>query len=413
MATKNNLHLLSPLGFRATGVYAGIKTRHSNDIGLLIADTPCTAAAVFTTNRVYAAPVKIGRQHVKAGSLRGIIVNSGCANACTGQQGEKDALEMCQLAAKLTSTKADRLKPTDFLPSSTGVIGHLLPMTKIRHGITAASGVLGDSSEHALMFGEAILTTDTRRKAASAQFAIGKRIVTLAGVAKGAGMIGPRMSLAGPPQATLLSYLTTDAHISAPLLRKLFQAAADDSYNAMTIDDHCSTNDTALILASGLSGASINTPATIKKFAAALNEVTRSLAYQIAADGEGATKVVRVVVTGAKNDAAAKAMARSIANSPLVKCAFHGNDPNWGRIVSAAGMAGVPFNPDKATLTLAGTKVFAKGRPLPFDADKVSKAMAAPEVTAELTCAAGTGKSTIYTCDFSKEYVTINADYHT
>lgn len=408
-----DLHLLSPLGFRAGGVYAGIKTRHANDIGLLIAESNATAAAVFTTNRVFAAPVKVGRAHVKAGKLRGVVMNSGCANACTGKQGERDALEMCKLAAISAGGSAK-----DWLPSSTGIIGHLLPMEKVRGGIYQCSAVLGNSSEHALMFGEAIMTTDTRRKHAAVSFKVGKQVVTVAGVSKGAGMIGPRMSLAGPPgvkggQATLLAYLTTDAKISAAALRKVLAGATDESFNALTIDDHCSTNDTCCMLASGMSHADTSRGAALASFTKAVNEVTRSLAYQVAADGEGATKVFRVVVKGAKTDAAARAMASRIANSPLVKCAIHGNDPNWGRIVSAAGMAGVPFDPDKSTLTLAGTKVYAKGTPVKFNADAVSKAMAAAEVTAELNCGSGKGSFIMYTCDFSKEYVTINADYHT
>jgi len=190
-------------------------------------------------------------------------------------------------------------------------------------------------------------------------------------------------------------------------------ASADASFNSVIVDDHASTNDTALILANGASGAKLNTPAAVKAFTAALNEVSQSLAYQIAADGEGATKVVKIVVKGAKSEFDAKAMARSIANSPLVKCAMHGNDPNWGRIVSAAGYANVPFDPDRATLKLQGTVVFKSGQPVPFDAEKVSADLRAPEVIAELTCKLGKSDATVWTCDLSKDYVTINADYHT
>jgi glutamate N-acetyltransferase/amino-acid N-acetyltransferase len=225
-------------------------------------------------------------------------------------------------------------------------------------------------------------------------------------------MIGPRMSLAGP-HATMLAYLTTDAAVASPLLRKLLAASCDRSFNAVTVDDHTSTNDTACILASGASGAKVTSPKDVKALAAALDEVCKSLAYQIAADGEGATKVVIVNVRNAKTPAAANAMARAIANSPLVKCAMHGNDPNWGRIVSAAGLAGAPFDPDKCQLTLQRTLVFRAGRPIPFDPNGVSEAMKSPEVTIDLDCRAGKGSATIWTCDLSKEYVTINADYHT
>ena len=432
----SQLHLLSPVGFRAAGVYAGIKSRRANDVGVLVCDTIATAAAVFTTNKVFAAPVKIGREHVRSGKLRAIIVNSGNANACTGERGERDALRMCSLTAELVGCRAK-----DVLPSSTGVIGHFLPMEKVESGIRDAAGGMGTSRDYALAFGDAILTTDTKRKAASAVVRVGKNVVTLAGVCKGSGMIGPRMSLDGVPagthggaagfgdgarrgkralHATMLAYLTTDAAVSAPVLRKLLASASDASFNAVTVDDHTSTNDTAVILASGTSGASIASRGDAAKFAAALDEVCQSLAYQIAADGEGATKTVVVKVRGAATGSrgaggtqAAMSMARAIANSPLVKCAMHGNDPNWGRIVSAAGLAGVPFDPERCVLTLAGTVVFRAGRPVAFDPGKVSAALAAKEVVVDLDCRMGSGAATVWTCDLSKEYVSINADYHT
>jgi glutamate N-acetyltransferase/amino-acid N-acetyltransferase len=280
-------------------------------------------------------------------------------------------------------------------------------MDKIESGIAGAFEYLGDSEEHALRFGDAILTTDKKRKTAAESIRIGRDKIVIAGACKGSGMIGPRM------HATMLAYLTTDAAVAPPLLRKLLQLSSDSSFNAVTVDDHMSTNDTACILASGASGASVRSSADVKKFAAALDEVCQSLAYQIAADGEGATKVVRIHVTGAKTDAAAKAIARAIANSPLVKCAMHGNDPNWGRIVSAAGLAGVPFDPDKAVLKLQSTTVFRKGTPVPFDEQRVSQSLAAPKVKVELACNLGRSAATCWTCDLSKEYVTINADYHT
>jgi glutamate N-acetyltransferase / amino-acid N-acetyltransferase len=405
-------HLLSPLGFRAAGVYAGIKSKQNPDVGLLVCDTRATAAAVFTTNKVFAAPVKVGREHIASGRLRGIVVNAGNANACTGRQGEKDARRMCALAAGRIGAEA-----AEFLPSSTGIIGHLLPMQKVEWGIRAAAAALGNSEEHALQFGAAILTTDLTRKAAATEFKIGRQTVRLAGVCKGSGMIGPRMSLAGPGKfkglhATMLAYLTTDGMISASVLRRLLQTASDASFNAVTVDDHTSTNDTACILASGKS-ARIDSPSSIKRFAVALNEVCQELAFQIAADGEGATKVVAITVNGAKDERSARIMARAIANSPLVKCAMHGNDPNWGRIVSAAGMTGVAFDPDRCTLNLQGTIVFRAGQPVQFDAAKVSRALNAKEVKVELECRLGKAEATCWTCDLSKDYVTINADYHT
>ena len=398
------LHLLSPAGFRAGAVYAGIKTKQTPDVGLLLCDITATAAAVFTTNKVFAAPVKIGREHIAGGKLRGIVVNAGNANACTGRQGEKDADRMCDLAAQVAGCD-----PKLILPSSTGIIGRLMPMEKIEIGIRGAGANLGKSEAHSLAFGAAILTTDLKRKTAAAVVKIGRKTVTIAGVCKGSGMIGPRMAL----HATMLAYLTTDAAIPAALLRKLLAAASESSFNAVTVDDHTSTNDTACIMASGLSGVKIDSPAAIKSFTAALNQVCQSLAYQIAADGEGATKVVTITVRQATSSAAAKAMARAIANSPLVKCAMHGNDPNWGRIVSAAGLAGVPFDPDRSTLTLQGTVVFRAGQPVKFDAEKVSASLNVPEVKVDLACKLGKADATCWTCDLSKDYVTINADYHT
>jgi glutamate N-acetyltransferase/amino-acid N-acetyltransferase len=221
-------------------------------------------------------------------------------------------------------------------------------------------------------------------------------------------MIGPRLGL----HATMLAYLTTDARMSPGLLRRLLFAAAEGSFNAVTVDDHCSTNDTLAIMASGL-GAAIATPKAIGIFSAVLNEVSQSLARQIAADGEGATKIVRVDVRGARSAADAKAMARAIANSPLVKCAMHGNDPNWGRIVSAAGMCGADFNPEKSVLRLQGKIVFRGGQPVAFDAAAVSRALDKKEVLVDLACGLGKSSSTVWTCDLSRDYVTINADYHT
>jgi glutamate N-acetyltransferase / amino-acid N-acetyltransferase len=311
---------------------------------------------------------------------------------------------MCALAAQLTDSDTKL-----FLPSSTGIIGHLLPMDRVLAGVRGAAADLGESEEHALAFTDAILTTDTVRKFASATLRLGGKKVTLTGVCKGAGMIGPKMTV---PQATMLSYLLTDAEIPSKLLRKLLQQAVEKSFNNVTIDNHMSTNDTAVLLASGASDADV-TPANAAKFLGALDEVTQSLAKQIAADGEGATKTVTVRVRAAASDKDARAIARAIADSPLVKCALHGNDPNWGRIVSAAGMCGAKFAPEKAKLTLAGTPVYKAGRPLAFDAPKVSAAMAGKQLLIDLHCAAGEGEATVWTCDFSKEYVTINADYHT
>ena len=405
-----DLHLLSPAGFRAAGVYAGIKTKQAPDVGLLVCDAPSpTAAAVFTTNKVFAAPVKIGREHLaeSAGRIRAVVVNAGNANACTGRQGDKDARRMCRLAAA-----AAGCEDWEVLPSSTGIIGRLMPMEKVERGIVDAGQYLGDSLEHALLFADAILTTDTKRKSAATEFRVGRQAVTLAGVCKGSGMIGPRLATKAK-HATMLAYLTTDAKVPRALLSALLQEASDESFNAVTVDDHASTNDTAAVIASGASGASVATRAEARKLADAMRDVCQSLAYQIAADGEGATKVVAIRVRGAATDADARLIARAVANSPLVKCAMHGNDPNWGRIVSAAGFSGAEFDPGKCTLTLQGTVVFRHGQPVPFDDARVSASLGAKEVVAELNCRLGKSEATCWTCDLSKDYVTINADYHT
>lgn len=407
------LHLLSLKGFRAAGVAAGIKVSKKNDVGLLIGERPMAAAAAFTTNKVFAAPVTVGRENVADGTLRGVVVNSGNANACTGKQGERDARAMCALTAQLAGGAAK-----DYLPSSTGIIGHHLPMDLVTAGINTAFQALGHSEEHATSFTDAVLTTDTRRKFASATFKLGKDRVTITGICKGAGMIGPRLSVNGAKpravkQATMLAYLLTDAQIAAPRLKKLLQTASESSFNCVTIDDHMSTNDTAVLLASGASGAKVATDADSVSFAKALADVTQALARQIAADGEGATKIVTIKISRAASAADARLIARAIANSPLVKCAFNGNDPNWGRIVSAAGMCGATFDPSRATLKLQGTVVFRAGTPVAFDAELVSKSLAVPEVTVDLTCGGGDARAVVWTCDFSKEYVSINADYHT
>jgi glutamate N-acetyltransferase/amino-acid N-acetyltransferase len=423
------LHLLSPKGFRAGASYAAIRAKRAPDVGLLVCDAPATAAAVFTTNKVVAAPVKVGREHVLGGRLRAIVVNAGNANACTGLHGELDARHMCATAAEALGCD-----PREVLPASTGIIGHMLPMPKLEKGIRAAARALGSTAKHANQFADSILTTDTRRKTAGVELRLGRQVVRIAGVAKGAGMIGPRLAphsdaldalnlphadlgagagAGADAHATMLAFLTTDAKLPPAMLRKLLSRAADGSFNAVTIDDHASTNDTAAVLASGASGATVASHSDLRSFSSALNDVCRSLAYQIAADGEGATKVVTITVSHAPGEAVARAIARTIANSPLVKAAIHGNDPNWGRIVSAAGYAGVPFDPERATLALQGKIVFRHGQPVAFDAKPLSRLLARREVLVQLSCGNGKSCATCWTCDLSEDYVSINADYHT
>jgi len=417
-----DLHLLSPKGFRAAAVHAGIRTAsRAPDVGLLVCDALVPAAAVFTTSKVIAAPVKVAREHVAHGRLRAVVVNAGNANACTGLHGELDARHACATVADTVGCD-----PRHVLPCSTGIIGHLLPMQKLERGIRAAAAAraLGSTPRHAARFADAILTTDTVRKTAAAQVKFGgggaRSVARIAGVCKGSGMIAPRMSVnsdaleaLGIRHATMLAFLTTDAKVSPTVLRDALARATEATFNAVTVDQHTSTNDTAVILASGAGGARVSSQSDVRNFTAALTDVCRALAYQIAADGEGATKVVTVIVSHAPDEPAARAIARSIADSPLVKCAMHGNDPNWGRIVSAAGYAGVAFDPERATLALQGRIVFRHGQPVTYDERQLSKLLAAREVSVHLSCGNGKSTATCWTCDLSADYVRINADYRT
>ncbi len=412
----DQLHLLSPAGFQAAGVAARLKKSGKLDLGLLVCtgDRLATAAAAFSRNRVVSPTITVGRKHLEDSRLRAVVVNSGNANACTGERGERDARNTCVDVA--TRLGCD---PADVLPSSTGIIGHHLDMPKLLAGVERVYAELGTTADHAAAFGRAILTTDLVPKQAATSFDIGGQTVTIAGVCKGSGMIGPMMGVDGVggrgPQATMLAYLTTDANIEADRLRACLGRAVERTFNRTTVDGHASTNDTCLVLASGL-GPEVD-DASEHEFEAALTQVCDSLAYQIARDGEGATKVVTVRVTQARTEAEAAAMAMAIAESPLVKTALHGNDPNWGRIVSMAGKAAarddLAFNLAACSLTICGTRVFAKGEPVQFDGPALSKTMAGPEVEINLSLAAGGEQAHVYTCDLSREYITINADYHT
>ena len=412
MAASRDLHLLSPAGFAAVGVAAGLKRSGKTDLGLLVCTTekPATAVAAFTRNLVVSPTVVVGRKHLQSGTLRAVVVNSGNANACTGPQGERDARETCERVAALLGCDA-----AGVLPSSTGIIGHHLDMPKLLAGVDLAHEQLGTTPDHAADFGRAILTTDLVPKAAATTHDVDGTQVTLAGVTKGSGMIGPMLAVDGP-QATMLAYITTDAAISPDLLRTAVASAVERTFNRTTVDGHASTNDTCLVMASGASNAII-TDDSFDAFTAALTEVCDSLAYQIAADGEGATKAVVVRVTEARTEAEAALLARAVAESPLVKTALHGNDPNWGRIVSIAGMAAarddLGFDPDACTLSICDTVVFRHGVPADFDAPALSEKMKARHVEIALSAAAGGESAHVYTCDLSREYITINADYHT
>ncbi|MDD4890001.1 MAG: bifunctional glutamate N-acetyltransferase/amino-acid acetyltransferase ArgJ [Phycisphaerae bacterium] len=401
-----NTTITAPLGFLAAGVKAGIKPWDKPDVALLVCERPAAAAAVFTTNQVVAAPVIYDRSILKGGrgKLEAVVVNSGNANACTGVRGIRDARRMADLAGEATHCPADLV-----LVSSTGVIGRPLPMARIEHGIIDAASALGNSAEHGESFVRGIMTTDTRMKTAFATVKIGRATVKIAGCIKGAGMLAPRM-------ATMLGYITTDAAISPALLHAALTDIADVTFNSITIDGHTSTNDTVAVLASGLAGhPTINARgAAFARFAAALKDICYSLGEQVVRDGEGATKLVRVIITGAASAADAKLAARAIAESPLAKAALHGGDPNWGRFTSAAGYSGAKCNFDRMKCAIGKSLViFRNGQPTGAAVDKVAKLMKSDTVDVTVDLGVGKASTTMLTCDLSEEYVTINADYTT
>lgn len=389
----------TPQGFRAAGVACGLK-RDGRDLMLLVADRVCTATGVFTTNVVKAAPVLYSSHAVKTGRAQAVVINSGVANACTGVEGMRRCEQMAADVASATGLAGELV-----LVCSTGVIGRQLPMDKISQGIEKAARVLSPKGGHDAAL--AIMTTDTRPKEVAVQVNTSQGTVTIGGMAKGSGMIEPNM-------ATMLSVITTDAQIDPNLLAIALRAAVDRSFNRVTVDGDTSTNDTVLCLASGMSGVRLlQGTRDLALFETALGKVARELAKMIARDGEGATKLVEIWVHGAASHADAATIAKTIANSPLVKTALFGNDPNWGRILAAAGRAGVSFNPDTVDLDLAGIAVVRAGQPVDFDKQTAASAMKRDEVVITLSLAEGEGEVVVWTCDFSFDYIKINADYTT
>jgi glutamate N-acetyltransferase/amino-acid N-acetyltransferase len=385
-------------GFRFGAFAAGIKRAGVLDVALVAADRPAAAAAVFTTNRVQAAPVMVSRARVRAGVLSGIVVNSGNANACTGAQGLRDAKAMTRAAAAAVGA-ADRRVAV----ASTGVIGVPLPMDKVLPGIEGAAAALtGDGFEG---FAEAILTTDRAKKTHVVRARLGAREVVVAGAAKGAGMIAPQM-------ATTLAFVSTDAAVRPAWLRRVLRAEADVTFNRVLVDGDTSTNDSIFVLASGASGARPlgDDDKAGRIFRGALREVLDVLSRLLVADGEGAQHVVTIRVEGAPDEVAACAVARRIATSPLVKTAFFGSDPNWGRIVAAAGMAGVPFSPARVDLDFDSVRA---GLAVAGAESGAHDVMRRPEYTVRLHLHAGRGAAQIATCDLGHPYVTVNADYRT
>jgi glutamate N-acetyltransferase/amino-acid N-acetyltransferase len=390
-------------GFRAAGISAGIKPTNKLDLALIVSDTPAAAAAMFTLNKVQAAPVLVSKEHLAAsgGVVRAVVVNSGCANACTGDLGMADARTMAAETATLVGCPAEQV-----LVASTGVIGVNLPMDKLKSGIPQAFAAL--SIAHGSQAAQAIMTTDPFPKESGATVAVGGKTVTIGGMAKGSGMIGPDMA----PSATMLAFVTTDAAVSQPLLHRALVEVVDNTFNAITVDGDTSTNDAVVFMANGASGATIG-DAEYPAFVKALNAVCLELALGIVRGGEGATKLVTITVSGAASSAEARKTAKAIANSLLVKTAIHGGDPNWGRLLAVAGRAGVAFNADRAKVTIGSTVLFADGRPYDDRAPEAALYLKGSDIAVGVDLGAGTAASTVWTCDLSAEYVRINADYRT
>lgn len=390
----------SPKGFQAGGVYAGIKEK-GKDIALLVSESPAQVAGVFTTNRVPAHCVVYNKERVAQGTARALVVNSGNANCCTGEQGRLDTLEMARYTATSLGIPQEQV-----LVLSTGVIGERLPMDKIRSGIDQAANAL--SPEGGRDAAEAILTTDTVAKYGSIPFDIHGKECCIGVMAKGSGMIHPNL-------ATMFCIFTTDVAIDSSLLKEAFFEVMDDSFNVLTVDGEMSTNDTALILANGAAGnrsiAEKNNAYT--NFVTALRELAIEATKAIARDGEGATKLVTVEVSGAATTDDAIRAGKSIANSMLVKTALFGNDPNWGRIVQAAGASGADINPDRFAVHCAGIRVAENGGQRMFDEIEMRRRLKQPEVTIGIDLGVGDKSAVVYTCDLSYDYVRINAEYHT
>jgi glutamate N-acetyltransferase/amino-acid N-acetyltransferase len=390
--------ITAPQGYVAAGVSAGIKEK-GLDLAVVFSSHPASAAAVFTLNRVQAAPVLLSKEYLKSsrGRMRAVLVNSGCANACTGERGMKDA----RVSARCLASHL-KVEPQRILVASTGVIGSFLPMPGMVKGISAAVSAL--NSKGGIAAAQAIMTTDTREKYFAVEGRIGGRTVRIGGMAKGAGMIHPRM-------ATMIAVLTTDAQIPPGELNRLLRHAADRTFNCLTVDGDTSTNDTALILANGASGAVVADSRAKSFFGKGLVMVCEELARSVARDGEGATKFVEILVRGSSDFNNARRVAKAIANSSLVKTALYGEEFNWGRILSAVGSSGVGFDPDRIRLSLNGIPVFRNGSPVASTRSRAEKAMRAHDLLIEVDLGGGRASARVWTCDLSREYVDINANY--
>jgi len=385
----------------ACGLTAGIKDSAKTDLALLVSELPAVCAATFTTNKVRAACVNWCQFRADHSGIKAIICNSGNANACTGERGERDNAEMAHLVAQHLGCK-----PEQVLVASTGVIGEFLPIDKCAMALSRFSDHLDSGTSADEAFSYAILTTDIVAKRIATKCSLSGGDVRIGATAKGSGMIHPNM-------ATMLAFITTDVKIEQNRLQKILSAVVDDTFNLLTVDGDTSTNDMVLMLANGASGIAVQSSEDERHFTEALYKVCDSLAAQIAADGEGATKHVLVRVEGAADQASARIVARSVAGSNLVKTALFGNDPNWGRILAAVGYSGSDIEPDKLVISIQNTPVFRKGTPVAFDEAALSKQMAAKKVTIKISLGLGEVAVTAHTCDFSYDYVRINAEYHT
>ncbi len=390
----------SAAGFQAAGVRCGLK-QSGPDMALIYSDRPAHAAAMFTTNKVPAHCIVLNQKKIKSGRGQAIIINSGNANCCTGEQGKKDALEMMTLAAEKL-----HIDPEYVFGLSTGVIGEAMPMQKIRTGIDLAVDHL--SANGGIEAAKAIMTTDTVPKHGRISFRIDGTSCTIGAMAKGSGMINPNL-------ATMFCLLTTDAAVSAPLLQDALREAVGDSLNALTVDGEMSTNDCVLLLANGASGCPVikQKNESYSTFATALKKLAEEMAKKIAIDGEGATKLVTITVTGAKNSREAKQAAKAIANSMLVKTAIFGNDPNWGRIVQSAGASGAEIDVHAFRVTCAGITVADNGQNVFFDTKKMNKRLARKSIDLAIDLGVGDATARVFTCDLTYDYISINAEYHT
>lgn len=394
----NNMEKIMCPGFKAAGVASGIKKTGEKDLGLVFSESPASAAGVFTRNRVKAAPVLLDRERIKSGACQAVIVNSGNANCCTGDQGMRDARAMTRIAASGLGISEDLV-----LVASTGVIGKPLPIKKIEAAIPDL--IRSTSPEGISDLAVAIMTTDTVPKIVSRQGHMEGKTFTVTGVAKGAGMIRPDM-------ATMLCFICTDIDAPPDLLQETLSTANERSFNRITIDGDTSTNDTVIVMANGLSGATIKTKDHKESFQSVLDDVLISLAKELVKDGEGATKLVEIIVKGALSDKDAHKIADTVANSNLVKTAFFGEDANWGRILAAAGRAKVPIEPGRIDIFFDDVQMVENGMGCGKAAEAdVTKVLKRPEFKISIDLNMGNGYDSVFTCDFSIDYVKINADY--